>query len=226
MDIGRDVLDHRIVDLDGHDVGRVDDVWIELGPAPTVGPLVTGAGALLRQLGRAGRAVARGAPLVGYQHATRWRELAWSDVSSLQRPQVIIKPRMNDLRGRPEGHTPGGSRELLYTQLIAMAVTDGGGQTLGVIDARATLPPPRPILLGLIVSHHPRLSSWGLKRFDSTSQRFGGTARTARYLPVELITDQGDAQLRTQVRFADLPRIGDAPTAELPAPVRDTPHAP
>jgi hypothetical protein len=225
MDIGRDVLDHRIVDLDGHDLGRVDDVWIELGTSPAVGPLVTGTGALLRQLGRVGLAVARAAPLVGFQHATRWRELAWADVSSLQRSQVVITPRANDMRGRPEGHTPVITHELLYTQLIAMKIIDRNEQPLGVVDARATLPSPQPTLLGLIVSHHPRLLSWGMKRFDSTSQRFGGTARSARYLPIELITARGDNQLHIHVRFDDLPVLADAPRAELP-PVPDTQDAP
>jgi sporulation protein YlmC with PRC-barrel domain len=225
MDIARDILDHRIVDLDGHDVGRVDDVWIELGTSPAVGPLVTGTGALLRHLGRAGRMVAGAAPLVGFQHATRWRELAWADVSSLQRPQLVIKPRKNDMQGRPEGHTPAATCELLYTDLIAMTVIDRNQRKFGVLDARATLPRPQPALLGLIVSHHPRLSSWGLKRFDSTSQHFGGIRRNARYLPVELINARGDNQLHIHVRFEELPRITDAPRAELP-PLSDSPHAP
>ena len=52
MDVGRDLIDHRIVDLDGHDVGRVDDVWIYVADgAAVVSPIVTGTGALLRQLG-------------------------------------------------------------------------------------------------------------------------------------------------------------------------------
>jgi hypothetical protein len=93
------------------------------------------------------------------------------------------------------------------------------------VDARATLPSPQPTLLGLIVSHHPRLLSWGMKRFDSTSQRFGGTARSARYLPIELITARGDNQLHIHVRFDDLPVLADAPRAELP-PVPDTQDAP
>ena len=77
MDIGRDLIDHRIVDLDGHDVGRVDDLWVYVsGGRATVGPIVSGAAALFQQFGALGRRLQRIAPRVGYRHATRWRELA------------------------------------------------------------------------------------------------------------------------------------------------------
>ena len=76
MDVGRDLIDHRIVDLDGHDVGRVDDVWIHVADgAAVVSPIVTGTGALLRQLGAVGDRIKR----LGFWHADRWREIVWDE---------------------------------------------------------------------------------------------------------------------------------------------------
>jgi hypothetical protein len=100
MDIGRDLIDHRIVDLDGHDVGRVDDLWVYVADGrATVGPIVSGAAALFQQFGTLGRRLQQIAPHVGYRHATRWREFGWDDVEALQRPQVILSPRLADLAG-------------------------------------------------------------------------------------------------------------------------------
>ena len=63
MDIGRDLIDHRIVDLDGHDVGRVDDLWVCVADGrAVVGPIVSGAGALFQQFGTLGQRLQRIAP--------------------------------------------------------------------------------------------------------------------------------------------------------------------
>ena len=183
MDVGRDLIDHRIVDLDGHDVGRVDDVWIRIhGDAAVVGPIVTGTGALLRQLGRVGGWIGRLAPHVGFSHADRWREIGWDDVDQMQRPQCVLKPRLRDLAGRPAGHEPGAGTEVLYTDLIRLPVRDPSGGRLGVVDVRTTLPTPEAGVLGFLVAAHPLRRTLGLKRFDSTGERFGGTRHDTRYL--------------------------------------------
>jgi sporulation protein YlmC with PRC-barrel domain len=107
VDVGRDLIDHRIVDLDGHDVGRVDDVWIYVANgAAVVSPIVTGTGALLRQLGGAGDRIQRLAPHVGFRHADRWREIVWDDVQVLQRSTWQGDPKDTGRAQEPSCSTP------------------------------------------------------------------------------------------------------------------------
>ena len=129
-----------------------------------------------------GDRIKRLAPHVGFRHADRWREIVWDDVHALQRAQVVLEPRLHDLAGRPEGHRPRPGVELLYTDLIRLPVRDPSGRRIGVVDVRTTLPDPEPAVLGLLVAAHPLRRTLGLKRFDSTSQRFGGTRHHTRYL--------------------------------------------
>jgi sporulation protein YlmC with PRC-barrel domain len=226
VDVGRDVIDHRIVDLDGHDVGRVDDVWIYVAEgAAVVSPIVTGTGALLRQLGAVGDRITRLAPHVGFRHADRWREIVWDDVHALQRAQVVLEPRLHDLAGRPEGHRPRPGVELLYTDLIRLPVRDPSGRRIGVVDVRTTLPDPEPAVLGLLVAAHPLRRTLGLKRFDSTSQRFGGTRHHTRYLAWTADIQIRDGAILCPVPFTDLPLLSAAPSS-APPPMPDQPDAP
>ena len=226
MDVGRDLIDHRIVDLDGHDVGRVDDVWIHVKDgAAVVSPIVTGTGALLRQLGRVGHRIQRVAARVGFRHADRWREIIWDDVHQLQRPQVVLKPRLRDLAGRPEGHRPRPGVELLYTDLVRLPVRDPSGRRMGVVDVRTTLPDPEPTVLGLLIATHPLRHTLGLKRFDSTSQRFGGTQRHTLYLAWTADLQIRDGAIRCPVPLASLPLLSAAPPS-TPPPMPDHPDAP
>lgn len=226
MDVGRDLIDHRIVDLDGHDVGRVDDVWIHVKDgAAVVSPIVTGTGALLRQLGRVGDRIQRVAPHVGYRHADRWREIIWDDVHQLQRPQVVLKPRLRDLKGRPEGHRPRPGVELLYTNLVRLPVRDPSGRRMGVVDVRTTLPDPEPTILGLLIAAHPLRHTLGLKRFDSTSQRFGGTRRRTRYLAWTTDLQIRDGAILCPAPLASLPLLSATPPS-TPPPMPDHPDAP
>ncbi len=226
MDVGRDLIDHRIVDLDGHDVGRVDDVWIYVADgAAVVSPIVTGTGALLRQLGRAGDRIKRLAPHVGFRHADRWREIVWDDVHVLQRPQVVLEPRLRDLAGRPEGHRSRPGVELLYTDLIRLPVRDPSGRRMGVVDVRTTLPDPEPAILGLLVAAHPLRHTLGLKRFDSTSQRFGGIQHHTRYLAWTADLQIRDGVVLCPVPFTDLPLLSAAPPS-TPPPMHEQPDTP
>ena len=226
MDVGRDVIDHRIVDLDGHDVGRVDDVWIYVAEgAAVVSPIVTGTGALLRQLGAVGDRITRLARHVGFRHADRWREIVWDDVHELQRAQVVLEPRLHDLAGRPEGHRPRPGVELLYTDLIRLPVRDPSGRRIGVVDVRTTQPDPEPAVLGLLVAAHPLRRTLGLKRFDSTSQRFGGTRHHTRYLAWTEDIQIRDGAILCPVPFTDLPLLSAAPSS-APPPMPDQPDAP
>ncbi len=226
MDVGRDLIDHRIVDLNGHDVGRVDDVWIHVADgAPVAGPIVTGTGALLRQLGAFGDRIQGMARHVGYRHADRWREIAWDDVHQLQRPQVVLEPRLRDLAGRPEGHRPRPGVELLYTDLIRLPVRDPSGRRMGVVDVRTTLPDPEPTVLGLLVADHPLRHTLGLKRFDSTSQRFGGAHHHTRYLAWTADLQIRDGAILCPVPLANLPLLSAGPPS-TPPPMPDRPDAP
>jgi hypothetical protein len=226
VDVGRDLIDHRIVDLDGHDVGRVDDVWIYVADgAAVVSPIVTGTGALLRQLGGVGDRIQRLAPHVGFRHADRWREILWDDVHVLQRAQVVLEPRLRDLAGRPEGHRPRSGVDLLYTDLIRLPVRDPSGRRMGVVDVRTTLPDPEPSILGLLVAAHPLRHTLGLKRFDSTSQRFGGTRHHTRYLAWTADIQVRDGVILCPVPLTDLPLLSAAPSS-APPPMPDQPDAP
>src|SRR6185437_7556550 len=189
VDVGRDLIDHRMVDLEGHDVGRVDDVWIHVADGAAVAsPIVTGTGALLRQLGAVGERIRRLARRAGFRQADRWREIVWDDVQMLLRPQVVLQPRLHDLAGRPEGHRPRPGVELL-----------------------TTLPDPEPAVLGLLVAPHPLRRTLGLKRFDSTSQRFGGTRHHTRYLAWTADVEIRDGAIHCPVPFTDLPLLSAAP---------------
>ena len=221
MDIGRDLIDHRIVDLDGHDVGRVDDLWVYVsGGRATVGPIVSGAAALFQQFGALGRRLQRIAPRVGYRHATRWREYGWDDVDALQRPQVVLTPRLSDLATRPEGHLPRPGTEMLYTRLIHLPVCDPAGQTIGVVDVRTTLANPEPEILGFLVAAHPLRYTMGMKRFDTTSERFAGTHHNTRYLAWNDIATIDQAAIQSRIALADLPLLSDIP-ASPPPPMPD-----
>jgi hypothetical protein len=226
VDVGRDLIDHRIVDLDGHTVGRVDDVWIYVpDEAAVISPIVTGTGALLRQFGRVGDRIRRLAPHLGYRHADRWREIVWDDVHQLQRPQVVLEPRLRDLAGRPEGHRRRPGAELLYTELIRLPVRDPTGRRVGVLDVRTTLPDPEPTILGLLVAPHPLRHTLSLKRFDSTSQRFGGARHNTRYLAWSADLQISNAAILCPVPFTDLPLLSAAPPS-TPPPMPDQPDAP
>jgi sporulation protein YlmC with PRC-barrel domain len=52
MDIGREILDQQLVDRNGHYIGKVDGIVLELrdGAPPRVGAILTGGHLLLRRL--------------------------------------------------------------------------------------------------------------------------------------------------------------------------------
>ena len=217
MDIGRDLIDHRIVDLDGHDVGRVDNIWVCVSDGQAVvGPIVSGTAALFQQFGALGRGLQRIAPHLGYHHATRWREFGWNDVEALERPQVVLAPHLADIAGRPEGHLLGSGLELLYTNLIRLPVYDPAGRATGVVDVRTTLPDPEPEILGFLVAPHPLRHTLGMKRFDSTSERFAGTRGDTRYLPWRDVAVIDTDAIRTRLPLDDLPMLSDAPNSQPP----------
>jgi len=55
MDIARDLQDHQMLDRDGQACGRIDDILIQWDAnGARLGPLLSGGGFLLDQLGRIG----------------------------------------------------------------------------------------------------------------------------------------------------------------------------
>jgi hypothetical protein len=224
MDVGRDLIDHRIVDRDGHDVGRVDDVWVrgEIDRA-VIGPIVTGTGALLRQFGRMGDWLTWLA-LHGYPHAARWREFGWHDIDQLQRPQLVLAPRHRDLAAWSGRRKPRHGSEWLYTDLIRLPVRDPGGRRLGVVDVRTTLPEPIPRVVGFLVAPHPLRRTLGLKRFDSTGERFAGVRHDTQFLAWTEVTGIHDGAIRCGVPLASLPLLSaTAQSAAPPMPTRPDP---
>ena len=95
---------------------------------------------------------------------------------------MVLSPGCTTSPGDPRDTARARAVELLYTDLIRLPVRDPSGARIGVVDVRTTLPDPEPAVLGLLVAAHPLRHTLGMKRFDSTSQRFGGTRHHTRYL--------------------------------------------
>jgi sporulation protein YlmC with PRC-barrel domain len=86
MDIARDLQDHQMLDRDGQACGRVDDILIQWDvSAAHIGPLLSGGGFLLDQLGRLGRLLR---PFLRYRGARREVHIEWSEIVRVE-PHVI-----------------------------------------------------------------------------------------------------------------------------------------
>ena len=102
---------------------------------------------------------------------------------------------------------------------------DPSGRRMGVVDVRTTLPDPEPTILGLLVAAHPLRHTFGLKRFDSTSQRFGGTHHDTRYLAWTADLQIRDGAILCPVPLTNLPLLSAAPPS-TPPPMPDQPDTP
>jgi hypothetical protein len=96
---------------------------------------------------------------------------------------------------------------------------------MGVVDVRTTLPDPEPIILGLLIAAHPLRHTLGLKRFDSTSQRFGAIKHHTRYLAWTADIQIRGGAILCPVPFTDLPLLSTAPPS-TPPPMPDHPDTP
>jgi hypothetical protein len=221
VDLARDLLDHRIADLQDQDAGMVDDIWITwTDHTATLGPIVTGTAALLHQLGPAGVALSALASRIGWSHANIWREIPWTKVRRIERPQVkLLLPRAH-LPTLPD-HTPHTKaepiREMLYSQLTNVPVLTRDHRRFGIIDIRTTaLIAAPPEVLGLLVAPHSRRRSFGLKHFDTTTIRLGGITHGGCFLPWSDITRITDRAIHTNAAAGELTALAAAPNPQPP----------
>ena len=217
MDVGRDLIDHRITDAHGEDAGMVDDLWMTWDAgACIIGNLVTGSAALIDQFGRAARPLSRAAQRLGCGHAVVWREIPWHRVDRIERPQVVLALARGELPTLPGRSQPSDrSTARLYTELIKLPVRTKDGSQLGILDVRTT---PHtsgaPTVIGLLLTPHPHGYTLGLKRYDTTSTRLGGIAG-AFFLPwsdIATITHT----ITTRLDHGELIPLADAPQPHPP----------
>jgi hypothetical protein len=225
MDLARDLIDHRIADLDDQDAGMVDDLWITWTEATaTLGPIVTGTAALLHQLGPLGAGLSALGARTGWSHANVWREIPWTQIRRMERSQVNLLLRRAELPTLPSRTPRTPDRQtgaMLYSQLSKLAVRTRDGRRLGIIDVRCTaLVTDPPSVLGLLVAPHARRHSFGLKRFDTTSIRLGGITRGGCFLAWDQITRITEDAIHTNAASGELIPLAAAPTPQ-PPPMRE-----
>jgi hypothetical protein len=96
MDIARDLQDHQMLDRNGQACGRIDDILIEWDASGArLGPLLSGGGFLLDQLGRVGRLLR---PLLRFRGARREVQIEWPEIARVE-PHAI---HLRSLRERLE----------------------------------------------------------------------------------------------------------------------------
>jgi hypothetical protein len=221
LDLARDLLDHRIADLEDEDAGIVDDIWITwTHHTATLGPIVTGTAALLRQLGPFGAALSTLANHIAWSRASVWREIPWTKVRRIERAQAqLLLPRsqLPTLTGRTRQTNTEETGAMLYSQLINLPVLTRDHRRLGVIDIRteALISEP-PNVLGLLVAPHSRRRSFGLKHFDTTTIRLGGITRGGCFLAWSDITHITDHAIHTNAASGELTPLAAAPTPQPP----------
>jgi hypothetical protein len=221
VDLARDLLDHRVADLEDEDAGMVDDIWITwTDHTATLGPIVTGTAALLRQLGPLGVAVSAIARHVAWSHANIWREIPWTQVRRIERAQAqLLLPRsqLPTLTGRTSQTNTEQTGAMLYSHFINLPVLTRDQRRLGVIDIRTTaLISEPPKVLGLLVASHSRRRSFGLKHFDTTTIRLGGITQGGCFLAWSDITDITDHAIHTNAASGELTPLAAAPNPQPP----------
>jgi sporulation protein YlmC with PRC-barrel domain len=107
VDIALGILDHQLVDADGQNCGKVDDLEIAGldGDAPEVVEIIVGGNAW-RTRGRLGRLAAR---LAGNAVHVPWQEVgSVTSVVTLERPAAELRLNRGDERwGKLVGKLPG-----------------------------------------------------------------------------------------------------------------------
>jgi len=140
-----DLIDSRIVDADGRDIGRVGDVWlIQNGPpigvfgaALTVDALVIGRFGLASRAGYEREGVRGPAPIAWYlrQRTAHRQVVRWSDVLAIEEGRIRLRLREGDL-GRPsiEDVRTTGRRVSAGLELLDRQLVDPDGMMAGKVD--------------------------------------------------------------------------------------------
>jgi sporulation protein YlmC with PRC-barrel domain len=130
MDVARDIVDRQLVDRDGRECGRVDDLWIEWDTGSArLGPLASGAAIVLDQLGAAGRLLQH----VGGRRARRSHSIGWASIIRVERSRVLVTDEPADM-SRDQSPSPGRRR---YSAIARLAVIDSAGERRSVLDLRS-----------------------------------------------------------------------------------------
>jgi hypothetical protein len=221
VDLARDLIDHRIADLEDQDAGMVDDLWVTwVHDTAALGPIVTGTAALLAQVGPFQTPLIALSRRIGWSHARVWREIRWRQVRRIERPQVkLLVPRADLAHSSDRTQTVVSDQrgQMLYSELCKLPVATRDDQRLGIIDVRTTpLISEPPQVLGLLVAPHPRGRSLGLKRFDTTAVRLGGIPQAGRYLPWKDITRITPDAVHTNTASGELGPLATAPNPQPP----------
>jgi hypothetical protein len=219
MDVARDLVDRQLVDRDGRECGRVDDVWIEWdADGARLGPLASGAAIVLDQLGAAGRMLQH----IGGARARRSRPIEWAGVARIERSRVLLACDPADATQTQ----PPSPRRRRYSTISRLPVIDATGERRGVLDLRSetALAGAAPSILGLIVCRRTWLRTLGMKRYDAAGVPLADVQDHARFVPWSAVTALDDA-IRLRAAFADMPRLGDAPDPG-PPPRAQAPEGP
>jgi hypothetical protein len=219
MDVARDLVDRQLVDREGLECGRVDDVWIEWdADGGRLGPLASGAAIVLDQFGAAGRVLQH----IGGARARRSRPIEWASVARVERSRVLVTcDPAHITRSQPESLA-----RRRYSAISRLAVIDAAGERRGVLDLRSetALGGAAPSILGLIVCRRTWLRTLGMKRYDAVGVPLADIQGHARFVPWTAVAHLDDA-IRLRVAFADLPRLSDAPDPG-PPPLAPAPEGP
>ncbi len=219
MDVARDLVDRQLVDPEQRECGRVDDLWVEWdADEGRLGPLVSGGGVVLDQLGAIGRLLG----LLGGARARRARLIDWASIARVERSRVLLASSPDEMSGASKP-APGGLR---YSAVARMPVVDATGERRGVLDFRTetVLGGAPPAILGIIACRRTWLRTLGMKRYDAEGVPLADVQDHARFVPWSVVADL-DGAIRLHVAFSDLPRLDDAPDPGPPprAPAPESP---
>jgi hypothetical protein len=207
MDVGRDLVDRQLLDREGRQCGRVDDLLIEWDQyGARLGLLLSGPAAILDQFGWPGRLGQRAAGA----RARRMRCVSWASVTRVDRGAVTLAVAATDLVAAAAPEPPASG--CTYSTLDRLAVLDSAGERRGVLDLRAeaTHGGTAPAILGLIACRRTWVRTLGMKRYDADGVPLSDVAGHSRFVPWDVI-DHIDREIRLSVAFAELPRLAEAP---------------
>lgn len=219
MDVARDLVDRQLVDPQERECGRVDDLWIEWdADGGRLGPLMSGGGIVLDQLGATGRLLRH----LGGARARRARSIDWASIAKVERSRVLLASKPRQATGTPKSS----AGRFRYSAVARMPVVDATGERRSVLDLRTetVLGGRPPVILGIIACRRTWLRTLGMKRYDAAGVPLADVEAHARFVPWSAAAHL-DGAIRLQVAFADLPRLDEAPDPGAPprAPAPESP---